>query len=133
MSSVVTELHPQVIWKHFDALTQIPRPSTKEAAARKYVTDLADKLGLEHVQDKAGNLVVRKPADRAGRRPRWRRSKAISTWCARRTKVRRLTSILTRSRLSVARHWLYADGTTLGSDNGVGVATALGGHGKQRH
>ena len=58
----VAELEPKAIWKHFDALTKIPRPSTKEDAARKYVISIAQKHGLEHVQDPAGNLVVRKPA-----------------------------------------------------------------------
>lgn len=125
MASVVAELDPQVIWKHFDALTQIPRPSTKEAAARKYVTDLADKLGLEHVQDKAGNLVVRKPA-RPGREkaPMAALQGHLDMVCE---KNEGTQHNFDTDPIKVVRRedWLYADGTTLGSDNGVGVATAL--------
>ncbi len=125
MSAVVAELDPKVIWKHFDALTQIPRPSTKEAAARKYVTDLADKLGLEHVQDKAGNLVVRKPA-RPGREkaPMAALQGHLDMVCE---KNEGTHFNFDTDAIKVVRRedWLYADGTTLGSDNGVGVATAL--------
>lgn len=125
MSSVVSELDPKVIWKHFDALTQIPRPSTKEAAARKYITDLADKLGLEHVQDKAGNLVVRKPA-RPGREkaPMAALQGHLDMVCE---KNEGTHFNFDTDAIKVVRRddWLYADGTTLGSDNGVGVATAL--------
>lgn len=125
MPSVVTDLDPKVIWKHFDALTNIPRPSTKEAAARKYVTDFADKLGLKHVQDKAGNLVVSKPA-RPGREnaPMAALQGHLDMVCE---KNEDTEHNFDTDPIQVVRRedWLYADGTTLGSDNGVGVATAL--------
>ena len=66
MIPALANLQPEPLWKHFDRLAAIPRASTKEAAARDYVWVLATKLGLESVQDDAGNLVVRKPA-RPGR------------------------------------------------------------------
>ncbi len=66
MIPALANLQPEPVWKHFDKLAAIPRVSTKEAAARDYVWVLATKLGLESVQDDAGNLVVRKPA-RPGR------------------------------------------------------------------
>lgn len=125
MSVAVAELDPKVIWKHFDALTQIPRPSTKEDAARKYVIALADRLGLEHVQDKAGNLVVRKPA-RPGREnaPMAALQGHLDMVCE---KNEGTQHNFDTDPIKVVRRedWLYADGTTLGSDNGVGVATAL--------
>jgi dipeptidase D len=125
MSSVVTELEPKIVWKHFDALTQIPRPSTKEDAARKYVISIADKLGLEHVQDKAGNLVVRKPA-RPGREhaPMAALQGHLDMVCEQNEGTHHNFDT---DPIKVVRRedWLYADGTTLGSDNGVGVATAL--------
>ena len=66
MASVMMEIEPKRLWKHFDALTRIPRPSTKEAAAREYVLGIAKKHGLEVSGDKVGNIVVRKTAH-AGR------------------------------------------------------------------
>ncbi len=125
MSAVVTELDPKVIWKHFDALTKIPRPSTKEAAARNYVISIAEKHGLEHVQDKAGNLVVRKPA-KPGREkaPMAALQGHLDMVCE---KNEGTHFNFDTDPIQVVRRedWLYADGTTLGSDNGVGVATAL--------
>jgi len=64
MSTALDHLEPQAVWKHFAALAAIPRASEKEAAARDYVLALAARLGLEAVQDPAGNTVVRKPAHR---------------------------------------------------------------------
>jgi dipeptidase D len=125
MPTVVSELDPKIIWKHFDALTQIPRASTKEAAARQYVVDLANKLGLEHVQDKAGNLIVRKPA-RPGREkaPMAALQGHLDMVCE---KNEGTHHNFDTDPIKVIRRedWLYADGTTLGSDNGVGVATGL--------
>jgi len=53
-------LEPALLWKHFDELLKIPRCSKHEAAVRKYVVGVAEGLGLEHVQDAAGNVLVRK-------------------------------------------------------------------------
>ncbi len=47
MSTVLAGVEPREVWKHFEALAAIPRPSTKEAAARDHVLKLAAKLGLE--------------------------------------------------------------------------------------
>src|ERR1051326_4714718 len=62
MTSAIQGLQPSRVWKHFDALAAIPRASTKEAAAREYVLAQAKRVGLEAVQDKVGNTVIRKPA-----------------------------------------------------------------------
>ena len=66
MTSALVDLEPKEVWKHFEALTKIPRASTKEAAAREYVLAQAKRLGLEAIHDNAGNTVIRKPAH-AGR------------------------------------------------------------------
>ena len=62
MSTVVDNLEPKSLWKHFAALSAIPRASEKEEAARNYVLAQAAQLKLDATQDAAGNLVVRKPA-----------------------------------------------------------------------
>ncbi len=125
MSSAVAALEPQELWKHFAALAAIPRPSTKEAAARDYVLALASRLGLEAVHDKVGNTVIRKPAH-AGR------EKATKTLLQ-----GHLDMVCEKNEgtphnfdtdpIKLVRDgdWLKADGTTLGSDNGIGVAAAL--------
>jgi dipeptidase D len=125
MSTAIDHLQPQAVWKHFAALAAIPRASEKEAAARDYVLALAARLGLESVQDSVGNLVVRKPA-RPGREA------AVPAVIQ-----GHLDMVCEKNegtahnfdtdpiRLIVDGDWLKADGTTLGADNGVGVAAAL--------
>jgi dipeptidase D len=56
-------LEPTSVWKHFDSIVAIPRPSTREAAVRQYVLGQAARLVLKATQDAAGNVVVSKPAN----------------------------------------------------------------------
>ena len=62
MSSAIEGLEPQLLWKHFAALSRIPRGSKNEAAAAQFVLDTARQLGLEARQDAVGNVLVEKPA-----------------------------------------------------------------------
>ena len=121
----LANLKPEQLWKHFDKLAAIPRASTKEAAAREYVQGIAKKLGLETVQDKVGNLVIRKPA-RPGREaaPVTLLQGHLDMVCE---KNEGTAHNFDTDPIKVIRDgdWLRADGTTLGSDNGIGVAAAL--------
>jgi dipeptidase D len=125
MIPALTNLEPQPIWKHFDRLAAIPRASTKEAAARDYVRSLATQLGLESMQDDAGNLVVRKPA-RPGREgaPMAVLQGHLDMVCEKNEGTAHDFNV---DPIKVIRDgdWLKAEGTTLGSDNGVGVSAAL--------
>jgi dipeptidase D len=125
MTPALANLKPEPVWKHFDQLAAIPRASTKEAAARNYVLTLAGKFGLESVQDAVGNLVVRKPA-RPGREaaPMALLQGHLDMVCE---KNEGTVHDFNVDPIKVIRDgdWLKADGTTLGSDNGVGVAAAL--------
>ncbi len=125
MIPALANLQPEALWKHFDRLEAIPRASTKEAAARDYVRALVTRLGLESVQDDVGNLVVRKPA-RLGREgaPMALLQGHLDMVCE---KNEGTVHNFDADPIKVIRDgdWLKADGTTLGSDNGVGVAAAL--------
>src|ERR1700690_3183244 len=125
MIAALANLQPEPVWKHFDRLAAIPRASTKEAAARDYVWVLATKLGLESVQDDAGNLMVRKPA-RPGREgaPMALLQGHLDMVCEKNEGTVHNFDV---DAIKVVRDgdWLRAEGTTLGSDNGVGVAAAL--------
>jgi dipeptidase D len=125
MTSALVDLDPQELWKHFDVLAATPRASTKEAAARNYVLAQAARLGLEAKQDAAGNLVVSKPA-KPGREnaPMALLQGHLDMVCE---KNEGTAHNFDTDPIKVFREgdWLKADGTTLGSDNGVGVAAAL--------
>ena len=125
MIPALANLEPEAVWKHFDKLAAIPRASTKEAAARDYIRTLATKLGLECEQDEAGNLVVRKRA-RPGREgaPMVLLQGHLDMVCE---KNEGTVHDFDTDPIKVVRDgdWLKADGTTLGADNGVGVAASL--------
>ena len=125
MTSALENLEPQSLWRHFEALSAIPRASGNEAAARAYVLAQAARLGLEAIEDGVGNVLVRKPA-RPGREG------AVGA-----TLQGHLDMVCEKNegtahnfdadpiRLVRDGDWLKADGTTLGADDGVGVAAAL--------
>ncbi|MCK7480427.1 MAG: M20/M25/M40 family metallo-hydrolase [Candidatus Moduliflexus flocculans] len=87
---------------------------------------MAASLGLPGKRDKVGNVLVSKPAT-AGPRRRRRApsSRATSTWSARRTRTRSTTSAKDPIQAEIQGEWVYAQGTTLGADNGIGLAAAL--------
>lgn len=122
---MIDSLEPRAVWKHFAALAAIPRASEKEAAARDYVLAQARRLGLESVQDSAGNVVVRKPArpGREGAVPAALQGH-LDMVCEKNEGTAHDFDT-DPIRLIVDGDWLKADGTTLGADNGVGVAAAL--------
>ena len=125
MTPALAQIEPHEVWKHFAALAAIPRASTKEAAARDYVLSVARRHGLEAIQDKAGNTVVRKPA-RAGREqaPMALLQGHLDMVCE---KNEGTAHNFDTDPIQVRRDgdWLKAAGTTLGADNGVGVSAAL--------
>ncbi len=125
MQQALQGLEPKSIWKHFDRIAAIPRASTKEAVVRQYVLDEAARLGLAATQDAAGNVVVRKTA-RPGREsttPALLQGH-LDMVCEKNEGT--LFNFDTDGiRIVRDGDWLKADGTTLGSDNGVGVAAAL--------
>ncbi|MGA3194422.1 MAG: aminoacyl-histidine dipeptidase [Terriglobales bacterium] len=125
MTTAFVNLEPKAVWKHFEKLAAIPRASTKEGAAREYVRALAASLGLEAILDDAGNLVVRKPA-RPGREaaPMALLQGHLDMVCE---KNEGTAHNFDTDPIKVVREggWLKADGTTLGADNGVGVAASL--------
>lgn len=125
MSTALNNLQPTLLWKHFAALSAIPRASGKEAAARDYVLGVATRLGLKSTQDQVGNIVIRKPA-RAGREgavPAVLQGH-LDMVCE---KNEGTAHNFDTDPIRLVRDgdWLKADGTTLGADNGVGVAAAL--------
>jgi dipeptidase D len=125
MMPALSNLEPQRLWKHFDRLASIPRASTKEAAVREYVRGVAVNLGLPTQQDSAGNLIVRKPAHQG------REGAAMTLLQGHLDMVCEKNEGTAHNfdtdAIKVVRDgdWLKADGTTLGADNGVGVAAAL--------
>lgn len=125
MNSEIRALQPQQLWNKFADLNAVPRPSKKEERVIAFMKDFGAKLGLETVEDEVGNVIIKKPAT-AGMEDR--------------------VTIVMQSHLDMVHQknadtdfdfdtqgiemyvdgdWVRAKGTTLGADNGLGVATIM--------
>ncbi|MGE5423861.1 MAG: aminoacyl-histidine dipeptidase [Syntrophothermus sp.] len=125
MSKDILNLKPEHLWKNFYSLTQIPRPSKKEVKIQEFMVNFGQNLGLETIKDEVGNVIIRKPAtpgmeNRKGvilqghldmvpqknsDTPHNFETDPIDAW--------------------IDGEWVKAKGTTLGADNGMGVAAAM--------
>ena len=125
METTLENLEPKSLWQHFAALSAIPRASTKEAAARDYVLAQAACLGLEAIQDGVGNVVIRKPARPGHEGAITAALQGHLDMVCEKNEGTAHDFDTDPIRLIRDGDWLKADGTTLGADNGVGVAAAL--------
>jgi dipeptidase D len=125
MESWLESLEPRALWEYFAGLSRIPRGSMDEAAAARWVRDQALALGCEAVQDEAGNVLVRKAAAR-GREsaPAVALQAHVDMVCEQNEGT---GHDFRRDPIAVVRDGdlLRARGTTLGADDGIGVAAAL--------
>ena len=125
MSNAIEGLEPASVWKYFAELSKIPRGSKNEKAASDWVLKTARRLGLEASQDRVRNVRVRKPAT-PGREgaPSVCLQGHLDMVCEKRPDVHH-DFLKDPIRLVRDGEWLRADGTTLGADNGIAVATCL--------
>ncbi len=125
MSEAIAGLKPELVWKYFAAISRIPRGSKNEAAATQYILDTAGKLGLQAKSDSFGNVVARKPASSGKQKVR---SVALQSHLDMvNEKNKDTVHDFLKDPIELVRkdNFLMANGTTLGADNGIGVATCL--------
>jgi len=123
--STIKSLNPQGLWTNFHAITQIPRPSGKKKEIGDYLEEFGKKLNLETIRDEVGNVLIRKPAT-----PGMENRKAV---------ILQAHMDMVPQKNSDKKHdfendpietiidgdWVKANGTTLGADNGIGLAAGL--------
>ena len=121
----IKDLKPSLIWDLFDQITKVPRPSKKEEKIVLFLLDFAKQNGLEATKDAANNVLIRKPAT-----PGRENQKTVilqshvDMVCEKNSDIRfnfEKDSIQTR----IENGWVKATGTTLGADDGIGMAVAL--------
>lgn len=124
-AAVVAELGSCPLWSHFSELSNIPRPSKKEAAVLTYLKSFADARKLKWSQDVVGNLVISRPGSGGGEdaEPVLLQGH-VDMVCEKNSDS---SHDFDRDPLRLRRDgaWLRATDTTLGADNGIGVAAAL--------
>ena len=125
MSQAIEGLQPVIVWKYFADIARIPRCSKHEEAMTKYVLETAQRLGLKANTDKFGNVVVRKPASAGKERVRSIALQGHLDMVCEKNKDK--AHNFARDPIELVRkgNVLMANGTTLGADNGIGVATNL--------
>ena len=124
-TEAIAGLEPAALWKYFAELSRIPRESKVEQAAGDWVARVAKDLGLECLRDASGNVLVRKPASHGcGHMPSVCLQGHLDMVCVARPGKKH---DFAKDPITLVRDGdkLMADGTTLGADNGIAVATML--------
>jgi dipeptidase D len=123
--SVIENLEPKLVWKHFDNIRKIPRCSKHEAKIITHVEDFAKKLELEYKKDELGNIVIKKKASGGMEgKPTIVLQGHMDMVCEKNSDVD-FDFSKDAINLKLDGDILTADGTTLGADNGIGLAISM--------
>ena len=124
-NTAVAELEPKHLWKRFYEITQVPRPSKKEEKIRTHLRELLKNLKTEFKEDTTGNIVALVPATPGHENAPTIVLQGHVDMVCEKNKDKQHDFDNDSIDVSVKDGWVVADGTTLGSDNGIGVAAAL--------
>ena len=121
----VRNLEPQALWKHFAGLNAVPRPSKKEERVVAFMMEFGKRLGLETIKDSIDNVIIKKPATPG------MEDRATVVLQSHIDMVNQKNGDTTFDfdnqgiEMLIEGDWVTANGTTLGADNGIGVATIM--------
>lgn len=121
----IRQLQPAALWQNFYGLTQVPRPSGKKKEIGQFLMDYGKSLGLETYQDEIGNVLIRKPASKGYENHKGVILQGHMDMVPQKDGHVTFDFEKDAIRAYVDGEWVTADGTTLGADNGIGVATAM--------
>lgn len=121
----ITHLEPKIIWKNFAALNAVPRPSKKEEKVIAFIKKFGENLNLPTTVDEVGNVIIKKPAT-AGMEDRKTivLQSHLDMVCQKNNDVD-FDFDTQGIEMLVDGDWVKANGTTLGADNGLGVAAIM--------
>jgi len=125
MSNAVRSLEPRPLWNHFADLNAVPRPSKKEERVIKFIVEFGEGLGLPTSVDATGNVIITKPATKG------LENKPVVLLQSHLDMVHQKNADTNFDfdqegiRMVVNGDWVEAEGTTLGADNGIGVASIM--------
>lgn len=122
---MITQLEPHNVFRFFDEISRIPRPSKKEERIIAYIQDFGKSRGLETITDKIGNVLIRKPAT-IGKElaPTVVLQAHMDMVCEKNANVEH-DFLNDAIKTYIDGDWIRARGTTLGADNGIGIAAIL--------
>ena len=125
LADAVDTLEPQSVWQNFYDLTQVPRPSRHEEKVTQFVADFGRGLGLETSVDDVGNVLIRKPATEAMEKRPVVVLQSHLDMVPQQTEESTTDFETDPIEAFVDEGWVHADGTTLGADDGIGVAIIM--------
>ena len=125
MATSIKELNPQIIWKNFYLLTQVPRPSGHLQKIQQFLLDWAKEHGIEAFKDGAENIVMRKPATPGMEGHKTAVLQAHMDMVPQKTDESKHNFETDPIETYIDGDWIKAKGTTLGSDDGMGVAAIM--------
>ena len=123
--SEIKNLKPECIWRNFDALTQVTRPSGHLEKVQQYLLDFAKRAGVEAYKDEAENIVMRKPATPGMENRKTTILQAHMDMVPQKDKDSTHDFVNDPIQTYIDGDWVRAKGTTLGADNGLGVAAIM--------
>ncbi|MBC3847221.1 aminoacyl-histidine dipeptidase [Winogradskyella echinorum] len=125
MSQDIRNLEPKQLWNKFADLNAVPRPSKKEERVIQFMKEFGENLGLETIVDEVGNVIIRKPATSGmeDRKPIVMQSHLDMVHQKNNDTVFDFDT--QGIEMYIEGDWVKAKGTTLGADNGLGVATIM--------
>ena len=125
MENQITQLQPKLLWHYFNEVLNIPRPSKHEEKMAAYLINFAKEKNLNVVQDKAGNVLITKPASKGFENLETTVLQShLDMVCEKNSdKIHDFNNDPIEAHIE--GEWVKANGTTLGADDGIGIAAAL--------
>ncbi len=125
MSHEIRNLEPKALWNKFSDLNAVPRPSKKEERVIAFMMEFGKKLGLDTIQDKVGNVIIKKPAASGMENRKTVVLQSHLDMVHQKNNDTDFDFDTQGIEMYVDEDWVRAKGTTLGADNGIGVATIM--------
>ncbi len=122
---MLKNIEPQMVWKHFSDLNAVPRPSKKEERVIQFMMDFGNNLGLETLKDSIGNVVIKKPASKGFENRKTVVLQSHLDMVHQKNEDTLFDFETEGIKMYVEGDWVKAHGTTLGADNGLGVASIM--------
>lgn len=125
MDKNLSKLAPAAVWKNFEGLCKYPHPSNNEEAARGYIREFVKNLGLEYTEDAAHNILVKKPATPGMEDRKTIVLQAHVDMVPQKNSDKEFDFNTDAIEAYIDGEWVTANGTTLGADNGIGLAAIM--------
>jgi len=123
--SDIRKLEPKLVWNYFHEITQIPRPSKSEQGMINYMKKFGKEHNLETIVDKVGNVIIRKPATKGKEKLKGIIFQTHLDMVPQKNSDKKHDFEKDPIETIIDGEWVRANGTTLGADNGIGVAATM--------